>query len=425
MYQTIIIGGGPSGLMAAVAASQESKDILLIEKKKGLGRKLKISGGGRCNVTNRLPYEEIIKNIPGNGKFLYSPFSIFDNESIINFFESRDVQLKEEDHGRMFPVSNKSQDVVDALVNTLNYNNVRVLEETTVNAIQVEQDGTYTVTLDNQQIYQTHSIVIATGGTSVPQTGSTGDGHKFAESLGHSITELFPTEVPITSPEPFIKAKELKGLSLKDVALSVLKKNGKTRVTHQMDMIFTHFGVSGPAALRCSQFVYKEQKNQKQQEIHMQLDVFPELNHDEVEQKIRALLKATPDKVIKNSLHGLIEERYLLFMLKQATIDDDLTSHHLPNAKITELVNLFKGFKFKVNGTLPIDKAFVTGGGVSLKEIHPKSMMSKISEGLFLCGEVLDIHGYTGGYNITSALVTGHVAGTSAGQFNKEQLPQQ
>jgi predicted Rossmann fold flavoprotein len=421
MYQTIIIGGGPSGLMAAVAASQENSNILLIEKKKGLGRKLKISGGGRCNVTNRLPYEEIIKNIPGNGKFLYSPFSIFDNESIINFFESREVKLKEEDHGRMFPISNKAQDVVDALVNTLNSNNVDVLEETTVTAINVEQDGTYTVILDNQKTFQSHTIVIATGGTSVPQTGSTGDGYKFAEALGHSITELFPTEVPITSPEPFIKSKELKGLSLKDVALSVLKKNGKTRITHQMDMIFTHFGVSGPAALRCSQFVYKEQKNQKKQDIFMQLDVFPELNHDQVEQQIRGLLKEAPDKVIKNSLHGLIEERYLLFMLKQAEIDDNLTSHHLSNAKITDLVNLFKGFKFTVNGTLPLDKAFVTGGGVSLKELHPKTMMSKISEGLFLCGEVLDIHGYTGGYNITSALVTGHVAGTSAGQFKKEQ----
>lgn len=421
MYQTIIIGGGPSGLMAAVAASQENSNILLIEKKKGLGRKLKISGGGRCNVTNRLPYEEIIKNIPGNGKFLYSPFSIFDNESIINFFESREVKLKEEDHGRMFPISNKAQDVVDALVNTLNSNNVDVLEETTVTAINVEQDGTYTVILDNQKTFQSHTIVIATGGTSVPQTGSTGDGYKFAEALGHSITELFPTEVPITSPEPFIKSKELKGLSLKDVALSVLKKNGKTRITHQMDMIFTHFGVSGPAALRCSQFVYKEQKNQKKQDIFMQLDVFPELNHDQVEQQIRGLLKEAPDKAIKNSLHGLIEERYLLFMLKQAEIDDNLTSHHLSNAKITDLVNLFKGFKFTVNGTLPLDKAFVTGGGVSLKELHPKTMMSKISEGLFLCGEVLDIHGYTGGYNITSALVTGHVAGTSAGQFKKEQ----
>lgn len=417
MYQTIIIGGGPSGLMAAAAASKLSNSVLLIEKKKGLGRKLKISGGGRCNVTNRLPYDEIIKNIPGNGKFLYSPFSVFDNESIIHFFESRGVSLKEEDHGRMFPVSNKAQDVVDALIHTLQQNKVAVKEEATVASISYTDNQTFQVSLNDQQSFESQSLVIATGGTSVPQTGSTGDGYRFAEQLGHSITELFPTEVPITSAESFIKNKRLKGLSLKDVALSVLKKNGKTRITHQMDMLFTHFGISGPAALRCSQFVYKEQKNQKQQEIQMQIDAFPELTKNELELKIRDLLENTPDKYIKNSLHGLIEERYLLFIIEQADIPDDLTAHHIPNAQINNIVALLKGFTFYVNGTLSIEKAFVTGGGVSLKEIQPKTMMSKIVPGLFLCGEVLDIHGYTGGYNITSALVTGHVAGTNASEF--------
>ncbi|MBM2658322.1 BaiN/RdsA family NAD(P)/FAD-dependent oxidoreductase [Staphylococcus pseudoxylosus] len=417
MYQTIIIGGGPSGLMAAAAASKLSNSVLLIEKKKGLGRKLKISGGGRCNVTNRLPYDEIIKNIPGNGKFLYSPFSVFDNESIIHFFESRGVSLKEEDHGRMFPVSNKAQDVVDALIHTLQQNKVAIKEEATVASISYTDNQTFQVLLNDQQSFESQSLVIATGGTSVPQTGSTGDGYRFAEQLGHSITELFPTEVPITSAESFIKNKRLKGLSLKDVALSVLKKNGKTRITHQMDMLFTHFGISGPAALRCSQFVYKEQKNQKQQEIQMQIDAFPELTKNELELKIRDLLENTPDKYIKNSLHGLIEERYLLFIIEQANIPDDLTAHHISNTQINNIVALLKGFTFYVNGTLSIEKAFVTGGGVSLKEIQPKTMMSKIVPGLFLCGEVLDIHGYTGGYNITSALVTGHVAGTNAGEF--------
>ncbi|WP_436859757.1 NAD(P)/FAD-dependent oxidoreductase [Staphylococcus caeli] len=420
MYQTIIIGGGPSGLMAAAAASQNNENILLLEKKKGLGRKLKISGGGRCNVTNRLPYDEIIKNIPGNGKFLYSPFSVFDNESIIQFFESRGVLLKEEDHGRMFPISNKAQDVVDALINTLKQNNVEIQEEATVTNIEYTNTQSFIVTLNDQQQFESRSLIIATGGTSVPQTGSTGDGYKFAEQLGHTITELFPTEVPITSEASFIKNKRLKGLSLKDVALSVLKKNGKTRITHQMDMLFTHFGISGPAALRCSQFVYKEQKNQKRNDIQMQIDVFPELSHQDLEHKVRKMLENTPDKYVKNSLHGLIEERYLLFMIEKAQISDDVTAHHISNAQITQLVTLLKGFTFPVNGTLSIEKAFVTGGGVSLKEIQPKSMMSKITPGLFLCGEVLDIHGYTGGYNITSALVTGHVAGSNASLYTTE-----
>lgn len=415
MYQTIIIGGGPSGLMAAVAASENNSKVLLIEKKKGLGRKLKISGGGRCNVTNRLPYEEIIKNIPGNGKFLYSPFSKFDNESIIEFFESRGIKLKEEDHGRMFPVSNKSQDIVDTLVNTIKNNNVEIKEETVVNDISKNDQSFIVKTQDGE--FESKTVIIATGGTSVPQTGSTGDGYRFAKNLGHTITELFPTEVPITSSESFIKNKTLKGLSLKDVELSVLKKNGKKRISHQMDMIFTHFGVSGPAALRCSQFVYKEQKNQKKQDIQLQLDVFPEISLQDLENKIKKILSEEPDKYIKNALRGLIEERYLLFMLEQANINENTTFHHLSNQQLTHLAEHFKKFIFTVNGTLSIERAFVTGGGVSLKEIWPKTMMSKIQPGLFLCGEVLDIHGYTGGYNITSALVTGHVAGSEARQF--------
>ncbi|WP_105978470.1 BaiN/RdsA family NAD(P)/FAD-dependent oxidoreductase [Staphylococcus simulans] len=417
MYQSIIIGGGPSGLMSAAAASQNKQKVLLIEKKKGLGRKLKISGGGRCNVTNRLPYDEIIRHIPGNGKFLYSPFSVFDNESIIEFFESRGVKLKEEDHGRMFPVSNRAQDVVDTLVQELTNNNVEIKEETAVKHIKLDEDGHFIVTDQNDQVYHSKTVVIATGGTSVPQTGSTGDGYTFAESLGHTITELFPTEVPITSKEPFIIRKTLKGLSLKDVALSVLRKNGKPRITHQMDMIFTHIGISGPAALRCSQFVYKEQKSQKKQDIQMQLDVFPDEKENEVQARIKSLIKETPDKLVKNSLRGIIEERYLNFILEQAGVAEDTTGHHISNQQILTLAQLFKGFTFTVNGTLPIEKAFVTGGGVSIKEIEPHTMMSKITPGLFLCGEVLDIHGYTGGYNITSALVTGRVSGINAGQF--------
>lgn len=402
--------------MSAAAASQNKQKVLLIEKKKGLGRKLKISGGGRCNVTNRLPYDEIIRHIPGNGKFLYSPFSVFDNESIIEFFESRGVKLKEEDHGRMFPVSNRAQDVVDTLVQELKNNNVEIKEETAVKHIKLDEDGHFIVTDQNDQVYHSKTVVIATGGTSVPQTGSTGDGYTFAESLGHTITELFPTEVPITSKEPFIIRKTLKGLSLKDVALSVLRKNGKPRITHQMDMIFTHFGISGPAALRCSQFVYKEQKSQKKQDIQMQLDVFPDEKENEVQARIKSLIKETPDKLVKNSLRGIIEERYLNFILEQAGVAEDTTGHHISNQQILTLAQLFKGFTFTVNGTLPIEKAFVTGGGVSIKEIEPHTMMSKITPGLFLCGEVLDIHGYTGGYNITSALVTGRVSGINAGQ---------
>lgn len=411
MYDTIVIGGGVSGIMAAYAASLNNNKVLLIEKNKKLGKKLLISGGGRCNVTNRLPYEEIIKHIPGNGKFLYGPFSVFDNESIIRFVESNGVKLKEEDHGRMFPVSNKARDVLNVFLEKLEENKVTVQYSTEVQAV-LSEDGSITgvKTTDNQTIHS-KNVIVTTGGKSVPQTGSTGDGHKFAKTLGHTITELFPTEVPITSNEKFFKDGTLKGISLDDVALSVLKKNRKPRITHQMDMIFTHFGVSGPAALRCSQFVFHEQQAQKRQDITMQIDFFPSISEGKLTEDINKLIKDNIDKSLKNILKNMHQERLITFMLEYLDIDMNNSGHHVSNQERQKIVEFFKRFRFTVNGTQSIEKAFVTGGGVNLKEIQPSTMSSKIIDGLHFAGEVLDIHGYTGGYNITSALVTGYTAG--------------
>ena len=411
MYDTIVIGGGVSGIMAATAASLNNNKVLLIEKNKKLGKKLLISGGGRCNVTNRLPYEEIIKHIPGNGKFLYGPFSVFDNESIINFVESNGVKLKEEDHGRMFPVSNKAKDVLNVFLEQLEQNKVDIHFETEVAEILTEDDKTTGVKTTAGTTYNSRNVIITTGGKSVPQTGSTGDGHKFAKSLGHTVTDLFPTEVPITSNQRFFTDGSLKGISLDDVALSVLKKNGKPRITHQMDMIFTHFGVSGPAALRCSQFVYKEQQAQKKENIKMQLDFFPQYTMGEMQEYINKTIKDNVDKSLKNILKNIHQERLITFVLEYLKIDGSTSGHHVSNQQKQALVEFFKRFTFNVNGTQSIEKAFVTGGGVNLKEINPSKMSSKLIEGLHFAGEVLDIHGYTGGYNITSALVTGYVAG--------------
>ena len=411
MYDTIVIGGGVSGIMAATAASLNNNKVLLIEKNKKLGKKLLISGGGRCNVTNRLPYEEIIKHIPGNGKFLYGPFSVFDNESIINFVESNGVKLKEEDHGRMFPVSNKAKDVLNVFLKQLEQNKVDIQFETEVAAVLHKDDKITGVKTTDGRTFNTRNVIITTGGKSVPQTGSTGDGHKFAKMLGHTITDLFPTEVPTTSNQRFFTDGSLKGISLDDVALSVLKKNGKPRITHQMDMIFTHFGVSGPAALRCSQFVYKEQQAQKKENIKMQLDFFPQYTMGEMQEYINKTIKDNIDKSLKNILKSIHQERLITFVLEYLKIDGSTSGHHVSNQQKQALVEFFKRFTFNVNGTQSIEKAFVTGGGVNLKEINPSTMSSKIIDGLHFAGEVLDIHGYTGGYNITSALVTGYVAG--------------
>ena len=411
MYDTIIIGGGVSGLMAAVAASKHNKKVLLIEKNKSLGKKLLISGGGRCNVTNNLPYEEIIKNIPGNGKFLYGPFSIFDNQSIIRFIESNGVKLKEEDHGRMFPVTNNSKDVLQVFLDHLEQQHVELRLNEVVYEVLKEDDKITGVKLKNGNILNARNVIITTGGKSVPQTGSTGDGFKFAKNLGHTVTQLFPTEVPILSDELFIKSGELKGLSLKDIKLSVLKKNGKPRISHEMDMLFAHFGITGPAALRCSQFVLKEFEKQKSETVNMEIDFFPEFSPGQLRHILDKHVNKQKDKSIQNILKQQLENRLVEFMFKHLNLDTTMTGHNFDNDSKNKILTFLKSFQFKVNGTQSIEKSFVTGGGVNLKEINPKTMESKIVNGLHFAGEVLDIHGYTGGYNITSALVTGYVAG--------------
>ncbi|MGN7322773.1 NAD(P)/FAD-dependent oxidoreductase [Bacillus altitudinis] len=419
-YDVIIIGGGPSGLMAAIASAEHGASVLLIDKGNKLGRKLAISGGGRCNVTNRLPVEEIIKHIPGNGRFLYSAFSEFNNEDIISFFENLGIELKEEDHGRMFPVSNKAQSVVDALLDRLRVLNVTIRTNEKIKTVLYQDGQAAGIVTNNDEKISSHAVVIAVGGKSVPHTGSTGDGYAWAEAAGHTITELFPTEVPVTSDERFIKDKVLQGLSLRSVAVSVLNKKGKPVVTHVMDMIFTHFGLSGPAVLRCSGFVVKELK--KQQTVRLQIDLYPKLNDEELFQKLHRDLKDEPKKAIKNVLKSWMQERYLLFLLERNGIDPQETFSGLAKDKLRAFAHDCKHFIVHANGTLSLDKAFVTGGGVSVKEIEPKKMASKKMVGLYFCGEILDIHGYTGGYNITSALVTGRLAGMNAALEVKERF---
>lgn len=417
MYDVIIIGAGPSGLMASIAAAENGQKVLVLEKGKRPGNKLAISGGGRCNVTNRLPIEEIIKNIPGNGRFLYGPFSVFNNEDIIEFFENLGVPLKEEDHGRMFPVSNKAQDVVNTLLNEMKKLHVNLKLETRVAKLLMDDEKILGVRLTTGEEVRAHAVVLAVGGKAVPQTGSTGDGYPWAERAGHTITTLYPTEVPLLSNELFIRKKKLQGLALRDVAVSVLNKKGKTLITHTMDMLFTHFGLSGPAILRCSQFVVKEQMKNNKQPVTMKIDTLPSKNEEEVFQLLNQIVKEEARRQINNSLKQVAPERWLNFLLEQAAIAPTETGASLSTEKLRTLAHLLKAFTMEVNGTQPIEKAFVTGGGISTKEIVPKTMASKKKDGLYFCGEIIDIHGYTGGYNITSALVTGRIAGMNAGEY--------
>ncbi|QDP40921.1 BaiN/RdsA family NAD(P)/FAD-dependent oxidoreductase [Radiobacillus deserti] len=410
--QVVVIGGGPSGLMAAIAAAENGAKTLLIDKGDKLGKKLAISGGGRCNVTNRLPQDEVIKHIPGNGRFLYSAFSVFNNYDIIEFFEGLGVALKEEDHGRMFPVSNSAKTVVNALLNRLDELHVTIRTNSPVEAIQYG-DNHHTVILKSKEKIQTNAVVLAVGGKAVPHTGSTGDGYAWAKNAGHTITDLYPTEVPLTSNEPFIKQKTLQGISLRDSDVSVLNEKGKSIISHKMDMIFTHFGISGPAVLRCSQFVVKElRKGHKS--VTIKIDAIPDYFEDKLLEEYIQLIEQNPKKSFKNLVKGVVPERYLDFLLERSEIRLEEKAANISREKIRNFISDLKGFTFTVNGSLPMDKAFVTGGGVSTKEIVPNTMQSKIMHGLYFCGEILDIHGYTGGYNITSAMVTGRIAGMNA-----------
>ncbi|WP_078430088.1 NAD(P)/FAD-dependent oxidoreductase [Alkalihalobacterium alkalinitrilicum] len=416
MYDVIVIGGGPSGLMASIAAASQGAAVLLIDKGDQLGRKLGISGGGRCNVTNRMALDELIAHIPGNGRFMHSPFSIFNNENIIQFFEDLGIRLKEEDRGRMFPVSDKASTVVRTLIDKVKELGVTIKTHSPVKDVRYDDDKVLGVILETGELINSHAVVIATGGKSVPHTGSTGDGYPWARKAGHTITDLYPTEVPITSDESFIQNKTLQGLSLRDVELSVINAKGKIIISHEGDMIFTHFGISGPIVLRCSQFVIKELKKQKKHPntVTMSIDLFPRQSSENIFQELGQLTNQEPKKAVKNVLKGYIPDRILNFILEKVAIDPGGSCANLGNEPLRKMAQLIKSFQFEVNGTLPIEKAFVTGGGVSVKEIHPKTMESKKKQGLYFCGEVLDIHGYTGGYNITVAFSTGYTAGFSA-----------
>ena len=410
----IVVGGGSSGLMAACSAAKAGATVTLLEKNTKLGKKLLITGGGRCNVTNNRPEEEIIAHIPGNGRFLYGAFSQFNQFDIMEFFTSRNVALKEEDHGRMFPVTNKSRTILEAFIEELKKYNVTVKTNVTVQEMLLKDNNIIGVRLSDGEELTCDSIILATGGKAVPRSGSTGDGYRFAKTAGHTITDLYPTEAPITSDEGFIQERTLKGLSLRDVSLKVFNKKGKQVISHQMDMIFTHFGVSGPAALRCSMFVHQTMKRDKTDQVKMALDVFPEKSKHQVIQDLQKLNKEAPNKSVKNGWKDLMPERYLVFGLEHSGIDPDTALKSLIPKEIERFADFCKEFSFMVNGTLPLEKAFVTGGGVSTKEVNPKTMESKMTKGLYFCGELLDYNGYTGGYNITGAFVTGHTAGVNA-----------
>lgn len=412
----IVVGGGTSGIMAAISAAENGAKVILVEKNKSLGRKLLVTGNGRCNVTNNRDKEEIIAHIPGNGRFLYGAFAQFDNYDIMDFFRSNGVKLKEEDHGRMFPTTDKSRTILEALMSIMDGLDITIYTQAPVEKVMYQNQAVTGVLLKDGRKLTAPCVILSVGGRAMPRTGSTGDGYKWAKEAGHTIKELYPTEVPVTSDEDFIQQRTLQGLSLRDVAVNVVNKKGKKVISHQMDMIFTHFGISGPAVLRCSMFVHQTMKRDKTDSVTMSIDSLPDKTVHELTQDLQKAVKKDGEKAIKNALKGLVPERYLLFGLNHIHVSENTPLKQLTPQQLEQMIHFLKDFQFQVNGTLPVEKAFVTGGGVHTKEVNPKTMESKLTQGLYFSGEFLDYNGYTGGYNITGAFITGRIAGMHAAQ---------
>ena len=384
-FHTIVIGGGPAGMMATIASASYGQPTLLIEKNKMLGKKLAGTGGGRCNVTNNGTLDDLMAGIPGNGRFLYSVFSQFDNHDIIQFFTDNGVELKVEDHGRVFPASDQSRTIIQALENKILELGASIATNCEVVSVTKPEDVFIVKSAENT--WTADKLIVTTGGKSYPSTGSTGYGHEIARHFKHSITDLEAAESPLLTDFPH---KALQGISLTDVTLSY----GKHIITH--DLLFTHFGLSGPAALRMSSFV-------KGGEI-LSLDLLPTTSS----QELKDFLEEHREKTIKNSLKALLPERLADF-LAQGFPEK---AKQLTPPQTEELIQKIKEMPIPVTGKMSLAKSFVTKGGVSLKEINPKTLESKLVPGLHFAGEVLDINAHTGGFNITSALCTGWVAGS-------------
>lgn len=414
----IVIGGGPSGMMAAISASQNGKKVLLLEKNSSLGKKLLITGKGRCNVTSSLPIEEFIKNTPGNGKFLYSSYNSFTNKDIINFLEKQGLKLKEERGNRIFPVTDKAKDVLDCFEKKLKQLNVKILyNQKVIEILTLEENKIKKVVgvkTENNTFYA-DKVILATGGKSYPLTGSTGDGYELAKKTGHTITIIRPSLVPLSTYNLELLGN-LQGLSLKNVKIKFVDKC-KNKVIYEDfgEMLFTHFGVSGPVILSGSAHLvrYKNIDNLMQnKKLVLEIDFKPALSEEQLDSRILRDFSAEKNKAFKNSLDKLLPQKLIPVIIKLSEIDENKQVNSITKEERLALVRLLKCFEVHIKNFRKIEDAIITSGGINIKEINPKTMESKIVSGLFFAGEVIDVDCYTGGFNLQVAYSTGYVAGS-------------
>ncbi len=414
--KVIVIGGGPAGMMAAITASENGNDVTLVEKMNSLGRKLLITGKGRCNITSSLNIEEFIKNTPGNGRFLYSCYQQYTNKDIIEFLREQGLEVKEERGNRIFPVTDKSQDVLKCFTKKLKENRVKILYNMQVQKILVDEQKEKAIGIlaNNEEMYA-DKIILATGGKSYPLTGSTGDGYKMVEELGHNVTKIKPSLVPLEIYQKSL-CQDLQGLSLRNIEMKILDKSkNKTIYEDFGEMLFTHFGVSGPTILSSSAHLvrYKNiDEKLKNREIVLKIDFKPALSTKKLDDRILRDFTEFKNKQFKNSLEKLLPHKLINPIIKLSKIDPDKKVNEITKEERTRLVEILKNFTIEIKGFRPIDEAIVTSGGIKISEINPKTMESKLIRNLYFAGEIIDVDSYTGGFNLQIAYSTGFVAGS-------------
>ena len=409
----IVIGGGPAGILSAISAAKQGDNVTILEKMNSCGRKLLITGKGRCNITSSLDMDEFMKNIPGNGRFLYSAFGNFTNQDIIQMLEKEGVKVKNERGNRIFPVSDKSQDVLNALLKILKKLNVTIKTNAKVNKIIVEDNIAKGVQTDKETIYA-DKIILATGGKSYPATGSTGDGFEMANLIGHTVTELRGSLVPLEAYEIDL-CKKLQGLSLRNIAVKI-KDTEKNKVIYEDfgEMIFTHFGISGPTVLSSSAILLRYKNiNEllKNKKIKLYIDLKPALTEEQLDLRIRRDFEEVKNKQYKNSLDKLLPQKLIEEVISLSKINENKKVNEITKEERISLVKLLKNFEITVKEFRPIEDAIITAGGINIKEINPKTMESKLVKNLFFAGEIIDVDAYTGGFNLQIAYSTGFTAG--------------
>ncbi|MFC1752977.1 NAD(P)/FAD-dependent oxidoreductase [Thermoproteota archaeon] len=410
--EIFVVGGGPAGMMAAVQASQQEAGVTLIEKNSNLGKKLLLTGNGRCNITNLCDQDSFFKRFSKNGEFLRDAFKVFFNQELIEFFKVRGVEFKTEEDMKVFPKNGGSESIFDVLRKELEKSQVKIIHNCRLEDIIVKDSRVEGVKLKERDSVLCDAVILATGGVSYGSSGSTGDGLKIAERLGHSMVELMPGLVPLEVEEDY--PKFLEGLTLKNIRL--VFSDGKKRIVSQIgDLLFTGFGISGPLVLTLSGKVVDLLK--EGQGVYVDMDLEPSLSREEIEESILDEIRSGPKRTIKNMLEAFLPERLIEVFLEISDIHPDKLAVYITQKERKQLVGLFKGMRLSISGSRPIDVAMVTRGGISLKDVDPRTMESRIVKGLYFAGEILDLDADSGGFNLQAAFSTGYLAGQSAAEI--------